>query len=261
MVQRGAEIRRRGHRRMCGRMAAGGFLPRPPRASSRPSAAGPPDSDHPTLRVRIRMTETSRSIEPVRRIPWPVPGVADPESLVTREWLVANGLGGYASGTVAGVVTRRYHGPLIAALGAPFGGPSAESHRGADSGSAAGRSKSAAANGPRSPRCPRDRVSGRISSRGGPPRMALRSGRLRHREAPAHAVHAEHRPGDVRAVCAPARRTGRRIDGIELVLRPSVNFRHQEAPVSEPLGSPYQLHADGNTTKSGSPEADFRRCG
>jgi predicted glycogen debranching enzyme len=38
-----------------------------------------------------------------------------------REWLVTNGLGGYASGTVAGVITRRYHGLLIAALPAPFG--------------------------------------------------------------------------------------------------------------------------------------------
>ena len=32
------------------------------------------------------------------------------------EWLVTNGLGGYASGTVAGVATRRYHGLLVAAL-------------------------------------------------------------------------------------------------------------------------------------------------
>src|SRR5689334_7530387 len=38
-----------------------------------------------------------------------------------REWLVTNGLGGYASGTVAGVMTRRYHGLLIAALPAPRG--------------------------------------------------------------------------------------------------------------------------------------------
>jgi predicted glycogen debranching enzyme len=36
-----------------------------------------------------------------------------------REWLVANGIGGYASGTVAGVLTRRYHGLLIAALQPP----------------------------------------------------------------------------------------------------------------------------------------------
>jgi predicted glycogen debranching enzyme len=31
-----------------------------------------------------------------------------------REWLVTNGLNGYASGTVAGLLTRRYHGLLIA---------------------------------------------------------------------------------------------------------------------------------------------------
>ncbi|MFZ1830979.1 MAG: amylo-alpha-1,6-glucosidase [Candidatus Competibacteraceae bacterium] len=33
-----------------------------------------------------------------------------------REWLVTNGLGGYAAGTVAGTLTRRYHGLLIAPL-------------------------------------------------------------------------------------------------------------------------------------------------
>lgn len=38
----------------------------------------------------------------------------DLESAIRREWLVTNGLGGYASGTVAGVNTRRYHGLLVA---------------------------------------------------------------------------------------------------------------------------------------------------
>jgi glycogen debranching enzyme-like protein len=37
------------------------------------------------------------------------------------EWLVTNGLGGYASGTMSGLVTRRFHGYLIAALPAPRG--------------------------------------------------------------------------------------------------------------------------------------------
>ncbi len=36
-----------------------------------------------------------------------------------REWLVTNGLGGYASGTLAGINTRRYHGLLVAALAPP----------------------------------------------------------------------------------------------------------------------------------------------
>ena len=38
-----------------------------------------------------------------------------------REWLVTNGIGGYASGTVSGNLTRRYHGLLIAALHPPVG--------------------------------------------------------------------------------------------------------------------------------------------
>jgi predicted glycogen debranching enzyme len=37
----------------------------------------------------------------------------------SREWLVTNGIGGYASGTISGVLTRRYHGLLIAALKPP----------------------------------------------------------------------------------------------------------------------------------------------
>jgi predicted glycogen debranching enzyme len=43
------------------------------------------------------------------------------EALISREWLVTNGLGGYASGTIAGVATRRYHGLLVAALPNPLG--------------------------------------------------------------------------------------------------------------------------------------------
>jgi predicted glycogen debranching enzyme len=39
----------------------------------------------------------------------------------SREWLVTNGIGGYASGTVAGSQTRRYHGLLVAALQPPLG--------------------------------------------------------------------------------------------------------------------------------------------
>jgi predicted glycogen debranching enzyme len=42
-------------------------------------------------------------------------------NLTKYEWLVTNGLGGYASSTVTGVVSRRYHGLLVAALSAPTG--------------------------------------------------------------------------------------------------------------------------------------------
>jgi hypothetical protein len=36
-----------------------------------------------------------------------------------REWLVTNGLGGFACGTVALANTRRYHGLLVALLSPP----------------------------------------------------------------------------------------------------------------------------------------------
>lgn len=45
----------------------------------------------------------------------------DLPSAETREWLVTNGIGGYASGTIAGLLTRRYHGLLVAALKPPLG--------------------------------------------------------------------------------------------------------------------------------------------
>src|SRR5499433_444138 len=57
----------------------------------------------------------------IRQIPWSEARAAEPEVLLTREWLVSNGLGGYAAGTVSGIPTRRYHGFLVAALPAPFG--------------------------------------------------------------------------------------------------------------------------------------------
>jgi predicted glycogen debranching enzyme len=43
------------------------------------------------------------------------------EALLDKEWLVTNGLGGYASGSLAGVITRGFHGYLVAALPTPLG--------------------------------------------------------------------------------------------------------------------------------------------
>jgi predicted glycogen debranching enzyme len=40
---------------------------------------------------------------------------------LTREWIVTNGLGGYASGTLCGINTRRHHGLLIPNLPHPHG--------------------------------------------------------------------------------------------------------------------------------------------
>jgi len=47
--------------------------------------------------------------------------VSDFWAASSREWLETNGIGGYASGTVSGANTRRYHGLLVAATKPPLG--------------------------------------------------------------------------------------------------------------------------------------------
>jgi hypothetical protein len=61
--------------------------------------------------------------------------IADPRQVLTNftggdvglnphlnpDWLATNGFGGYASGSILGPITRRYHGLLIAALPNPLG--------------------------------------------------------------------------------------------------------------------------------------------
>jgi predicted glycogen debranching enzyme len=41
------------------------------------------------------------------------------ENLIEREWMTVNGLGGYASSTICGMNTRKYHGLLVAAMTPP----------------------------------------------------------------------------------------------------------------------------------------------
>jgi len=45
----------------------------------------------------------------------------DLEAALRREWLETNGLGGFASSTIVGLNTRRYHGLLVAATKPPVG--------------------------------------------------------------------------------------------------------------------------------------------
>ena len=57
----------------------------------------------------------------VRRLDLPKERDARARTLLDTEWIVTNGLGGYASSSLAGVITRRYHGLLVAALPNPLG--------------------------------------------------------------------------------------------------------------------------------------------
>ena len=43
----------------------------------------------------------------------------DLDAALRREWLETNGLGGFASSTIVGLNTRRYHGLLVATLKPP----------------------------------------------------------------------------------------------------------------------------------------------
>src|SRR5688500_6679129 len=55
------------------------------------------------------------------RLCWGREVTGDLAAAERREWLCANGIGGFASGTIAGTQTRRYHGLLVAALRPPLG--------------------------------------------------------------------------------------------------------------------------------------------
>jgi predicted glycogen debranching enzyme len=61
----------------------------------------------------------------IDRIVRPLPLPSDAEkragTLLDIEWLITNGIGGYSSSTAAGVITRRYHGLLVASLPNPLG--------------------------------------------------------------------------------------------------------------------------------------------
>ena len=45
----------------------------------------------------------------------------DLDAACRREWLETNGIGGFASSTITGLNTRRYHGLLVAATNPPAG--------------------------------------------------------------------------------------------------------------------------------------------
>ena len=101
----------------------------------KPRAKGQARSDAPfpsTMKAVSNMASTQKSTDSLTEAEWArstrgaviafgreVCGSL--EAAEQREWLVTNGIGGYASGTVSGNATRRYHGLLIAALHPPLG--------------------------------------------------------------------------------------------------------------------------------------------
>jgi len=183
------------------------------------------------------VSELMRITEPIRRIPWPPPDSAEPEALVTREWLVTNGLGGYASGTVAGVITRRYHGVLIAALPAPFGRTVMLSHVAEELRLADGRQFELGGR-ERTGDTPDAHGTGHLAEfrlEAGLPvwRYELAGLVIEKRLFLSHMQNTVYLMYELLSGAAE----------VEITLRPSVNFRAQELPVSEPLRWPYEFRA------------------
>jgi predicted glycogen debranching enzyme len=153
-----------------------------------------------------------------------------------HEWLVTNGLGGYASGTVTGVVSRRYHGLLVAALPAPIGRMVVFNHvseflRVGESGLISlGDKEGYFHSGPGEPEV----ITG-FRLEAGLPVWRFEAGGvviekrvlLLHRQ---NTVHVTYRL----VACEGGERP-------LLELRPAVEFRHQAAEVNEAIAGPYQV--------------------
>jgi predicted glycogen debranching enzyme len=161
------------------------------------------------------------------------------QSLAWKEWLVTNGLGGYASGTVAGTLTRRYHGLLIAALPTPLGRTMMfnyvwERLRWPD-GHAASLQRTVETSTGQEFDSAHTLVGFRLES--GLPvwTYELERVRIEKRVVMPHLQNTVHI--NYRLLSA---------EPVRLELRPLVAFRLHEAPVNHPVTSPYSLHALGD---------------
>src|SRR5437016_5654789 len=176
------------------------------------------------------------------RMPWTRTGKdgADPVVLLTREWLVTNGLGGYASASVSGAVTRRYHGLLIASLPAPLGRMVMLSHFGEEI--ALADESVVDFSGEELTEEHLDLHSAEFLSEfrleAGLPvwRFDIRGCTIEKRLWMPHLQNTVHI--SYRYICD----TG----VVRLRLRPSVHFREHEAPVSLPMHAPYKITATGD---------------
>src|SRR5688572_31356211 len=176
--------------------------------------------------------------ELVRRLRWE-PTEEGRQSLALTEWLVTNGLGGYASGTVSGALTRRYHGLLVAALARPFGRTMMFNHVGETLRWPDGRVASLQ-------HITETRDGREISTARYLTSFRLESG-LPVWTYDVEGVEFEKRilmPHLQNTTHVSYRLLSR--DPVRLELRPFVAFRLHEAPVNHPLGAPYTVHALGD---------------
>src|SRR6267143_2148001 len=179
-----------------------------------------------------------RSSEPivVRSMIWD-PKHPSREVLLNREWLVTNGLGGYASGTVLGAITRKYHGILVAALPAPLGRVVMWNHVSEFLRFEGDEVVSLGAE---------ERAGGQLDLKGA---EYLREFRLED-GLPVWSYHVRDLVVEKRVLLPHLQNTVHVSYQViskgkppRLELRPAFHFRHHEAPVDSELGAPYKLTA------------------
>jgi predicted glycogen debranching enzyme len=182
------------------------------------------------------------------------------ETLLHSEWLVTNGLGGYASGTISGAITRRYHGLLIAALPAPHGRMVMWSH--VSEFLRFGDNDVVSLGG-------EERAGGQLDLHGAD---CLREFRLED-GLPVWTYHVRDLVLEKRVMLPHLQNTVHISYGIlggatrpRLELHPAFHFRHHEMPVDESLASSYKLtaHRDRyeiSSERRGLPPVRMKLCG
>jgi predicted glycogen debranching enzyme len=195
----------------------------------------------------------------VRMMQWD-PANTSREVLLSHEWIVTNGLGGYASGTVSGAITRRYHGLLIAALPAPLGRIVMWSHLSEflrfsrkDVVSLGGE----------------ERAGGQLNLHGAD---YLREFRLED-GLPVWIYHVRDLVLEKRVILSHLQNTVhlsyRILEGSSrprLELHPAFHFRHHETPVNKGPAGPYKFSAIGDryevgSSRGGLPPIRMKICG
>jgi glycogen debranching enzyme len=187
---------------------------------------------------------------PIRRQPRAL-GADDGHQLLSREWLVTNGLGGYASGTVAGEATRRYHGLLVAALPNPLGRTVMLGHL-AERLLLPDGTEAELTSGGTGPELPATRWLCEFRLEGGLPvwQYAVRGALLERRILMPHRQNTVHVVWRLLGGPAEAR----------LDVRPLLHVRSYEAPVSSRPTEPYRLtlEADHYVIAAGEPYPALR---
>jgi len=152
------------------------------------------------------------------------------EHIITREWIVTNGIGGYASGTIGGACTRRFHGILIAALPSPLARSMMFNHLEESILLPDGRTWSLSADeiaGGRAIDYPEAGFFEEFALEGGTPvwRWSKENIRIEKRVVMPHLQNTTY--VIYRLLEGP--------DGIELLLRPALHFRPHEGLLSHPV--------------------------